>query len=143
MSIIDTNKFSCRIIETGILENTFKGSNSIEASDMWELKTSNVKLIGNSIYTVLVQAEDLISFSLEARRVAASEEFKGNTIAKALLFRSLGQRIIANFYLKINKPAIKTKLFNNREKAIDWLREEYTTQIQLIKYQSSDGFQKY
>ena len=92
---------------------------------MHALKAANLTLVGDEPYTVLVQAEELINFTVKARELVASESFKGNNIAKALLFRSLGQRIIANFYIKIHKPFIKTKLFGEREKAIAWLRKEY------------------
>ncbi len=125
----NTHKTISRLIEKGILENTFKGGFIIEDIDMHELKAANRSIVGSEPYTVLVQAEELINFSVKARELVASESFKGNNIAKALLFRSLGQRIIANFYLKIHKPFIKTKLFSEREKAIAWLKKEYQTFI--------------
>jgi len=124
-----------RLIEPGIIENTFKGGRIIDDVDMWELKKLNLSIVGDSLYTVLIQADDLVNFSDKARELVASKEYKVNTIAKALLFRSLGQRIISNFYLKIHKPYIKTKLFSDRQKAILWLRSEY--QIQMKKNQSS------
>lgn len=126
---VNTHKATSRLIEKGILENTFKGGFIIEDTDMHELRAANLSLVGDNTYTVLVQAEELINFSVKARELVASEAFKGNNIAKALLFQSLGQRIIANFYLKIHKPFIKTKLFSDREKALIWLRKEYHTYI--------------
>ncbi len=122
------------LIEPGIIENTFKGGRIIEDTDMWELRRLNLSIVGDSPYTVLIQADDLVNFSDKARELVSSKEFKGNTIAKAILFRSLGQRIIANFYLKVHKPYIKTKLFSDRKKALIWLRNEY----QSIK---KNGFQ--
>lgn len=37
--------------------------------------------------------------------------------------------MIANFFLKVNKPPIPTKLFNNKEKAIKWINQLKTQQI--------------
>lgn len=113
------------LIEPGIIENTFKGGQLIDDDDMRALRKANMSIVGDQPYTVLVQAEELINFTIKARELVASKEFRGNNVAKALLIRSLGQRIIANFYLKIHKPYIKTKLFSDRKKATDWLREEY------------------
>lgn len=42
--------------------------------------------------------------------------------AVALLVKSPMSRIIANFFLGLNKPAIPLRLFNNEAEAIEWLK---------------------
>lgn len=98
----------------------------IEVEDITELRKANLAMMKGHPYTVLVTAEELTSFSRETREFIASKKFAGITIAKALLISGLGQRIIGNFYMQINKPYIRTKLFTEREKAIAWLRQQYT-----------------
>ena len=122
---IHTKKIRIRFLEEGIVENYFKGGDLMEVDDFIELKKVNLNLFANKPYTVLVEAEELTSFSKESREYVASKEYVGLTIAKALYIKSLGQRIVGNFYLHVNKPHIKTKLFTDRTKAIDWLREQY------------------
>lgn len=117
-------KVRISLIEDGIIENFFLGGKTIEPADMWEAKQINLKLSANKPYSVLVLAEELTSFSIEARELTASKDFQGKNIAKALLFDGLGQRIIANFYMRVNRPHIKTNVFGDRNKAIVWLREE-------------------
>jgi hypothetical protein len=34
----------------------------------------------------------------------------------------MAQKILANFYIKINKPERPTKFFNNKDEAINWLK---------------------
>ena len=92
------------------------------------MRETNLEISEAKPYTVLVEADDLTSFSKETRELLASKEFAGITLAKALVFKSLAQRIISNFYLQINKPHIKTRLFNDRKKAIEWLKEQYLKQ---------------
>ncbi len=43
--------------------------------------------------------------------------------AIAMLINSPGSRIIGNFFLGINKPSVPTKLFNEKNKAIEWLKQ--------------------
>ncbi len=43
------------------------------------------------------------------------------TLADAFVIHSLAQRILANFYLHINKPILPTKVFNKVEEAEAWL----------------------
>jgi hypothetical protein len=124
---IQLKKIRIQQIEEGIVENYFLSGESIEVDDFLELKKANIELMNNKPYTVLVTAEELTSFTREAREFVASREYVGITIAKALLISGLGQRIIGNFYMKVNKPYIKTRLFSDRTKAIDWLRKEYQT----------------
>lgn len=122
---LHTEKASARLLEEGIVQTMFRSGKLIQPEDMWELRKFNIELTEGRPYTVLVEAEELTNFSLETRQLTASKEFKGNTIAKALLFDGLAQRIIANFYMKVNKPYIKTRAFSDREKAMEWLRTEY------------------
>ncbi len=97
----------------------------MEVEDFYELSKVNYHLVKSKPYTVLASAEELTSFSHEARELVASEKFAGIAIAKALLISGLSQRIIGNFYIRVNKPHIKTQLFTDRQEAINWLREQY------------------
>ena len=121
---IETTKFKATMIEPGLIENYIKPGVNIDVADAWEIKKSNLELsIGNN-YAVLVFSGHLSSVSKGAREVVASRQFVGKTIAKALLVDSLGHRIVGNFYLTVNKPLITTKIFTDRETALNWLRAQ-------------------
>ena len=129
--VIHINKVRISLLEEGIIENFFLGGKAIEPADMWEAKAINLKFSKDKPYTVLVLAEELTSFSIETRELVASKDFQGKNIAKALVFDGLGQRIIANFYMRVNRPHIKTAVFGDRQRAILWLQDE------LAKYYKS------
>lgn len=38
----------------------------------------------------------------------------------AIVISGIGQKLIANFYLKVVKPAVSTKMFNSIEAAMEW-----------------------
>lgn len=89
-----------------------------------KLIVSNLKKFcvnGNPILLLAVYAEDN-SFSKEARNFVASKEVNKVVKAEALVINSMALRIMGNFYLKVNKPARESKLFNNRELALEWLK---------------------
>ena len=44
-------------------------------------------------------------------------------IAEAFLLTSLAQKILINFYIRFDKPLVPSKVFTNKEKAIEWLRQ--------------------
>jgi len=58
----------------------------------------------------------------EARnKYAESIYIQTYRIADAFLVQSLGVRIVANFFIKITRPKIPTKLFTDEKAAINWL----------------------
>ena len=53
----------------------------------------------------------------------AAKGFNNSLLGKALLVSNLGHRMVGNFYLRVKKPAINTRIFDDREMALEWLRE--------------------
>ena len=70
---------------------------------------------------VLIVADEFAQFDRDSSDLSASEEGQRYTVADALVVKSLSQKILANFYLKFNKPVKPTRIFTNEEEAITWL----------------------
>ncbi|HAA00756.1 MAG TPA: hypothetical protein DEP18_01545 [Flavobacteriales bacterium] len=117
-------KIRSQRIEKGIVENYVLEDMHIEPEDLDLCKSDNLALMGDELYTVLVVSGSGSTISAEARKKVASPEYRMNTVAKAFLVENLAHRIIGNFYMTFNKPAIPTRLFTDREKALEWLRQE-------------------
>lgn len=119
---ITTEKFEVTLLEDGIVEDHIKPGAIMEVDDIVAIKKHNYAQAGNKPYVILVTAGELTTFSKEARELAASKEFIDAALAKALLINSTAHRIIGNFYLKVNKPYLQTRIFSDRSKALIWLR---------------------
>lgn len=113
-----------RVIRPNIIENIIKDYANIDVKDVLEFKALNKELMGDKPYAVLVNSAITATITKEARELSASKDFVQNTVAKALLVSGMGHKIVAKFYLKINKPFIKTEIFTDREEAIKWLEKE-------------------
>ena len=50
-----------------------------------------------------------------------SKKIEEKRIASAIIINSLSQKLLGNFYLKINKPNEPTKMFSDKKKAIEWI----------------------
>lgn len=133
--VVDLEKVQISLIEKGIVLNSIKLGKLIEAEDVYQIRNINLDLVNHEPYGVLVESDELTSFSKEARELAASQEIECNSAAKALYIKSLGQRIVANFYLKLNKPFVKTKVFEDKEEAFEWIRQEVALE-KLIRNQN-------
>ena len=123
-NIFRTDKCRVSLIEPHVIENVVLEGCTMEVEDVLELKTLNKSIAEGKPYAIVVSFEHLADVSKKAKELIASKEFAEYTVAKALLVDNIGHRLIGNFYLAINKPYIKTKVFTDRTAAIEWLRLE-------------------
>lgn len=73
-------------------------------------------------FPLLVDSRGIQSISREARSFFTTNGRATNTIAFAILIDSSVSKVVGNFFLGINKPAVPTKLFLNEKDALNWLR---------------------
>lgn len=127
--MVCVNSISTRIStvflrDDGILHIKIKPDNEFTVFDFNEL-VSAAKNIGDGkkfLNLIIVGKNTLPD---DQSRIASSSK-KGSIYkaADAFVINSLAQRIVANFYLKINKPFVPTKFFNNEEDAVVWLKQQ-------------------
>lgn len=116
------DKYEITLIEKGIVETFMLPNSIIDTTDILEMKDHNLQLCENKPYVMLITSGHLAYTTKEARELTASKDFSQLTMARALLTDSIGHKLVANFYLKVNRPHVKTKLFSDRENALMWLR---------------------
>lgn len=131
---IHTEKFEIKLYETGVLENIVKKGQVIDVEDIKLLVKTNLTLTNNKHYAALIDGEELASFTKEAMEYSARNDISPKVLARAIMVNSLPKRIVGNFYIKITRPAVNTKLFNDRAKALIWLEnrmEEHKLKARL------------
>jgi hypothetical protein len=72
-------------------------------------------------YPLLSTASKYTLPNKEVRDYIASERRSELVLADAIVFNGLGQRLMANIFLKINKPVRPIRVFTEKEEAVDWL----------------------
>jgi hypothetical protein len=60
----------------------------------------------------------------DAREWGANRPADITSISDAMVIRGMAQKMMANFYTKINRPKMPTKFFNNLESSISWSLEQ-------------------
>jgi hypothetical protein len=71
---------------------------------------------------VFIDAGEFCTIDSEARKFSATEESNIYTLADAIAYSNLGQKLIANFYLNQNNPSVPTKVFSEKKEALTWLK---------------------
>lgn len=78
---------------------------------------------GGGKYYNIYQFDSFSDVEPEVREWAADSNGNHYTYCDAIVIRNLAQKIMADFYLKFNKPKMPTKIFYSVEKAYDWVKE--------------------
>ena len=105
-----------------LIEFKVKKNVTLQASGVWESRGQSGNHTPDKKFVVLFEGDDNSDVSGEARRAGASLEYTKHVAALALYSNKFHENIIGNLFLKINKPHVPTKFFDNRDNAIAWLR---------------------
>lgn len=80
------------------------------------------KFDGINKHIILVESGMYTSISKEAREFATKPETNIMTLATAVIVKSLAHRIIINFIINLtNQQKMKMRMFEDKQKAINWL----------------------
>lgn len=114
--------YAIRRIGSNMIEIKFDDGFEGELDDAKRIVSDIKKFCNNNepVLLVAIYAKDN-TFSKEARNYVASKDVNAVVKAEALVISGMALRIMGNFYLKVNKPARPSKLFNDRFVALDWL----------------------
>jgi hypothetical protein len=91
---------------------------------MLEIRKGNSELAKGNDYAVLIEAGSFTDFSKNAKEASASREHSEKRIAMAIITSNLAKKILADLYIRINKPVSPTRIFNSKDEAIKWLQEK-------------------
>ncbi len=106
----------------GIIHFYVKANVTLTGNDAKEMVKATGEIGNNKKFPILISSGKYGMADVDAREYAASPDGNKYTIAGALVVKSLAQKLLGNAYIKVNKPTTPTALFNDEEKAIEWLK---------------------
>jgi hypothetical protein len=121
---IDLGHSVAHLRSDGIIQVNFGDDVELDAKETMEIIAASGELSGGKKALVLNVAGKNTSATSGAREESASAEGCRFTIADAFVTKSLAQKLLGNFYLNFHKPGVPTKIFNNEEEAVAWLKAQ-------------------
>lgn len=115
MSVDPENHYMEYFIKPGIV---------FEAEDAAEARREVLRHFPGVRFHVYAEGMGLFNVTKEARELAASKEHLDNVDAIAFYSGDLSVYLLGELYYKINKPPVHTKIFNNKERAKEWLKKQ-------------------
>lgn len=120
---IDLPEARIRHASDGIVYVKFKKDLVIDVTVQMHLLGVYNKMLDHKLTPFLFEAEEGVTITKEARDNAGSIEDISPLGFTAVVVKNIAHALIANFYLKVNKPKRPYKVFNDREAAISWLKQ--------------------
>ena len=111
--------------DDGIVHVKYKDEIEVDVEAVKKHIEAIIKLANGQEVCVLLDARNVNSqVTSEAREYASTnKEYENTRKAYAIVVNSLANKLVANFYIKFNKPAKPSRVFNNKKEAMDWLKE--------------------
>jgi len=106
--------------DDGIIQMNSR-NHTYTVQDLKEINVAQGKISDGKRLPLLVVADQYSDIESDAREFMASFEATQFSSAEAYVLRSLGHKILGNFYLKVNKPGVPTRFFNEKTEALQWL----------------------
>ncbi|HEV7230839.1 MAG TPA: hypothetical protein VGO45_05900 [Bacteroidia bacterium] len=111
------------VYEDSILYVSFNDGAEVDKADVEDIYSEGLKMSGGKPYMTLSDIRNNPASTPEARAFAATCDYAKYRLADALLADSSMTTLVANFYIRFNKPKVPTRLFSSKEKAVQWLQE--------------------
>jgi hypothetical protein len=108
--------------EGGVLRARFHDGAEVQGDDARDNVEASMRLRGGAPVPLAVDLRPARSQSAEARAIFAGPEGAQIASATALIIASPLSRVLGSFYLRVNKPAVPTRLFTSEADALRWLR---------------------
>lgn len=121
MNQIKTRTALVSIIKENFVRMTMLEDAILDLNDMMENHNAENQLTNNKPHVVLIDTRLNSMSSDDARKFSSGDEPAKYRYAVAILFDGLAGRIGANSLLNNYKPKVPTQVFNDENKAIEWL----------------------
>jgi hypothetical protein len=81
-----------------------------------------MQFFGDTELGIVHTAGSLTTIDPEVRDYLGGDSRYAHKIAEAFVVKSLGQRILANFYLRVTRHSCPTEVFTTEEEAVRWVK---------------------
>lgn len=122
INTIEIPEVIVRMRQDGIVHVTFRKGAVLDLGLQAKLLHINIQITGGKKSYIIYDAEENVTITKEARDNATKIEHLAPIKGSAVVADNLAYRLIANFYLKFNKPKTPYKVFETYEKGIAWLK---------------------
>ena len=86
-----------------------------------EIVETRLSFSNHEYFPLLILDQGIIGMDKSARDLFSSKEGTSKITASALVLNTVYSRVLGNFFIKLTRPAIPVRIFNDKAKAMEWL----------------------
>ena len=124
MKTFETSSYLMQVHDDLLIEFVIKKNRTLQATDVWTSRDQSVDYMPGKKFLVLIEGEENANISGDARRAGASPEYARHVAALAIYSPKSYEKVMGSLFLKINKPVVPMRFFDNRDEALAWLRAQ-------------------
>jgi hypothetical protein len=128
MKTFETNAYHMNVHDDLLIEFKVKKNITLQEEDVWKSRDESVEYIPGKKFFVLFEGDENSNISGDARRAGASVKYAEHVAALAIFSNKSYEKIIGSLFLKINKPYVPTRFFDDRDEALAWLKSQAAKQ---------------
>ncbi len=128
LKVVETTHCRISLLEGHIIRLFFKDKGEITPTVQDENLVIFRELANHKICALLIESGEGVISTPEARKYSAAIEAESPFCAFGMVTRNLAYRMIVNFYLRVQKPAIPFRVFGTRHEALQWLTQILVSQ---------------
>lgn len=121
--IRETSKIKFSLLEDQIVQIECEPNTTMTLAEGKESTRIVTEMIQSTPLPMLCDLTNVVTMTKECRQHFAGPEHAAVFTKCALLIKSPIARVIGNFFLGANKPLRPTRLFTDKEDALEWLRK--------------------
>jgi hypothetical protein len=119
-----TKTIRLRLLSNGVIHYSYIPNSTVCELEHQVNHDAIVKFSHNIKHLVIVDTGEFLNLTSKARILIRKLEETVPVTARAVVVKTLGERMIINFYISFHKPIIPTKVFSNHENAMIWLNKK-------------------
>ncbi len=120
---IETSIAIISINDDGIGHQHFKDNVTMDIPEQLENLEAIIKICNGHPTPFVITAGKNFIITKDARDNALSLEDKSPINANAIVVQNLAYRLIAEFFIKVQKPKSPYKIFTKKEEALEWCQQ--------------------
>ncbi len=124
--LIETSISILSINDYGVAEMHFKDHVTMDIPEQMDHLKGIINLTKNHPTPFIITAGEHVVFTKEAKENAPVIEEKSPVCASAIVVENLAYRLLADFFIKMQKPKTPYKTFTSKDKAIEWCKQFVT-----------------
>lgn len=122
LKVMNTPKSTVTLLKGDVVRIAPFENVEFDVKDLEDVQKVKYSMVSDRKYAVLFITPSMGVMTKEARAFASGPLVNKNAVAKAVVIRNLGMRMMTSFFIKFNKPVVEHRIFDKETEAFAWLR---------------------